>query len=54
MVCPDGTTAPANVVWTWDAQTLTGTVSITHGAGCGSPPTPPGVLTEPFTLRRND
>jgi hypothetical protein len=50
MVCPDGSTAPAFTVWSWDAQTLVGTISVAHGAACGNPPVPPGTLRAPFSL----
>lgn len=52
LVCPDGSTVPGYVTWSWDGQTLSGQVVVAHGAGCGNPPTPPGVLREPFSLAR--
>lgn len=51
-VCPDGSTAPANVTWSWDAESLVGIVTATHGAVCGSPPLPPGSTESAFSLTR--
>jgi hypothetical protein len=50
MICADGTTAPANVTWSWDAESLVGSVSASHGAACGNPPLPPGRVDGPLTL----
>jgi hypothetical protein len=49
-VCPDGSTAPSNTTWDWDAESLTGTVEVSHGAACGSPPIPPGSATTSLHL----
>lgn len=52
--CADGSTAPANVIWSWDGESLRGEVRVTHGAGCGNPPIPPGSLRDEFWLTKDD
>jgi hypothetical protein len=52
MVCADGTAVPATDHWWWDAESLAGEFSASHGAGCGNPPTAPGQVSSPFRLVR--
>jgi hypothetical protein len=45
--CPDGSTGPSTETYAFDDETLTGTHTSVHGAGCGMEPT---MTKQPFTL----
>lgn len=52
VVCADGSTAPATDTWWWDAQSLVGEFTATHGAVCGNPPVSPGRVDSQFSLTK--
>jgi hypothetical protein len=52
VLCSDGSTAPANVNWIWDGDSLRGMVRSTHGAACGNPPVPPEYVSDEFWLTK--
>ena len=49
IVCPDGSTHPGQATYSWNAATLSGSVSVYSNGECGSPPK---TLAAPITLTR--
>jgi hypothetical protein len=45
--CPDGSKAPQTEIYSFDGNTLVGTLRVIHGEVCGEQP---GMTTIPFTL----
>ncbi len=45
--CPDGSKAPQTEIYSFDGNTLVGTLKVIHGEVCGEQP---GMTTIPFTL----